>query len=135
MRWIDNFLNQITMYRLVLYYLIVLVGLGIILAAFHILPFSPLELLFSSLFLVVLCLSINKIIARLFRIPSNIESAYITALILALILTPGLSSHGIRFFIWVSLFAMTSKYILAINKKHIFNPTAIAVVVTGFTLL
>src|SRR5471030_2646223 len=35
---------------------------------------------------------------------------------------------------WVGTLAMASKYILAINKKHIFNPAAIALVVTAFAI-
>ena len=37
-RLIDNFLNRITMYRLVLYYLIFLLGVSVVLSILHILP-------------------------------------------------------------------------------------------------
>ena len=36
--------------------------------------------------------------------------------------------------IWASVWAMASKYIFAIGKKHIFNPAAIAVSLTALTI-
>jgi ferredoxin-NADP reductase len=35
---------------------------------------------------------------------------------------------------WAGVWAMATKYILAINRKHLFNPVAIAVVITAFAL-
>ncbi|MBY0376655.1 RnfABCDGE type electron transport complex subunit D, partial [Patescibacteria group bacterium] len=69
--------------------------------------------------------------------PTNVESVYITALILALIITPPVSFHDtyyLLFILWASVWAMASKYIFAIGKKHIFNPAAFAVALTAFTI-
>ncbi|HCI81782.1 MAG TPA: oxidoreductase, partial [Ktedonobacter sp.] len=62
------------------------------------------------------------------------KSASITALILALIIDPATSQGGYQFLGWAAILAMASKYILAINRKHVFNPAAIAVVITAFVL-
>ncbi len=131
---IDYVLDRITMYRLVLYVLISFIGLAAILAYFKLLPFSPLWLLASSLFLVIMCWATNTVFAYTFKVPTNIESGPITALILALIITPAQSFTTFGFLGWAAILAMASKYILALNKKHIFNPAAIAVVITLFAV-
>src|SRR5260221_493162 len=123
---IDYFLNRITMYRLVLY---VLIGLLVIAAAYSsvgIISFPPITLIFTTLFLVVVCWITNRVFSYVFKAPTNVESAYVTALILSLIITPAQSAHGYIFLSWVGILAMASKYILAINNKHIFNPVAIS---------
>ncbi len=122
------------MYRLVLYVLIGFIGIAAILAYFTLLPFSPLWLLASTLFLVVMCWAANTMFAYVFKAPTNIESGPITALILALIITPSQSFTSFQFLGWAAILAMASKYILALNKKHLFNPAAIAVVITLFAV-
>lgn len=132
MKFIDDFLNKITMYRLVLYYLIVLLSVSVVFSFFHILPYNPVYIILSSLFLFFFSGFINDIFGRVFEIPTNVESAYITALILALIITPATSVKDYIFLGWAAILSMATKYILAIHKKHIFNPVAIAVVLTAF---
>jgi ferredoxin-NADP reductase/Na+-transporting NADH:ubiquinone oxidoreductase subunit NqrB len=138
MTFIDGLLNKITMYRLVLYYLIALLAIAAIFGAMHIMPQDPVSLIASTLILVAACWLANRVIAKIFRAPTNYESAYITALILALIISPvsirPFDAGGFWFLIAASVFAMASKYIFAINRKHIFNPAAFAVIVTGFVM-
>jgi ferredoxin-NADP reductase/Na+-translocating ferredoxin:NAD+ oxidoreductase RnfD subunit len=131
---IDYILDRVTMYRLVLYVLLSLLGQAMILSYFKLLSFSPLQLAASTVFLVIMCWATNIILARVFEAPANVESVYITALILALIIDPAKSPGDFQFLGWAAILAMSSKYILAINKKHIFNPAAIAVVITAFAL-
>jgi glycine betaine catabolism B len=134
LNFIDNFLNKITMYRLMLYFLMLLVAIAALLSLLGKIPFGVLAILSSAVFLLIACWAINNLLAKLFRVPVNTESMYITALILALIITPVLSQPGFVFLFWVSLIAMASKYILAWQRKHIFNPAAFAVVITAFVL-
>ena len=133
---IDYYLNRITMYRLVLYFLIGLLAVAFVLSAFKLLPFTPIALAYTTLLVTLLCWIVNEISAWFFDIPANVESVYITALILALIITPikTLNIQSVGFLVWVSIWAMASKYILAINRKHIFNPAALAVAITAFTI-
>jgi len=131
---IDYLLDRVTMYRLVLYVLIGLIALATVLSYFTLLPFSPLSLLLSTLFLVIICWAANSILARIFAVPTNLESAYITALILALIIDPAKSLSDLQFLGWAAILATSSKYILALHNKHIFNPAAIAVVITSFAI-
>ncbi|MEK7168559.1 MAG: oxidoreductase [Patescibacteria group bacterium] len=126
---LDEILNKITMYRLVLYFLIFLWFVGLVLSFLQLLPFSAVELLISSFVIVFTSYVTNKTFAKLFNIFTNLESVYVTSLILILIITPARTMQEYIFIIFASIFAMSSKYILNINKKHIFNPTAIAVLV------
>jgi len=133
--FVDRLLNKITMYRLVLYVLIAFLAIAVVFGAVGWLPYSPISIVLSTLVLLVACWLVNSIIADFLKVSTNFESVYITALILALIITPPkfapIDYGGIMFLVWASVFAMASKYVLAINKKHLFNPAAIAVVLTG----
>lgn len=122
------------MYRLVLYILIGYISIAVVLGFLHILIFSPLEIIFSTLFLVGVCWVANIIFSSAYDVPANVESVYITGLILALIINPVSSMDQGAFVFWTAVLAMASKYILAFRNKHIFNPAAIAVVITGFAL-
>ncbi len=136
LKFIDDFLNKITMYRLVLYYLIVLLGVAIIFSFFGFLSYNPIALIFTASVLVLVSWISNSVFAGIFKAQINIESAYITALILALIITPVMPSNlmDVSFLIWVAAWSMAAKYIFAISKKHIFNPVALAVALTAFTI-
>lgn len=132
MKFIDNILDKITMYRLVLYYLLFLLFVACIYCFLGILSFNPILIIISVGFITTVCWITNKIFARSFNAPTNVESVYISALILALILSPIKSLNDLPLLFWASVLTVASKYILAINKKHIFNPVAIAVALTAF---
>jgi ferredoxin-NADP reductase/Na+-transporting NADH:ubiquinone oxidoreductase subunit NqrB len=128
---VDKLIDNITMYRLLLYYLIGLLLVATGLSVFGDLHYQPLHILISTLILVTACWCINKAFAYIFEAPTNSESSIITALILALIITPNPTGYGITFLLAVSGLAIASKYLLTIRRKHIFNPAAIGVVLTA----
>ncbi len=128
---IDDFLSRITMYRLLLYYLGGLLAVALVLGLFGNLGFSPFALLVSTTVLVAACWGINRAFAYVFGTPANHESSIITALILALLITPHLDTQGIGFLLAAAGLAMASKYLLTINHVHIFNPAALALVLTA----
>jgi len=136
LNFIDNFLNKITMYRLVLYSLILLLAAAAVFGLFGILPYNFFDVILSTGFLLAVGLATNWIFAKTFKAPVNVESVYISALILALIISPvkGLDIGGYVFLFWAAVLTQASKFILAINKKHIFNPAAVAVAVTAFAI-
>ena len=135
-RFIDRLLDHITMYRLVLYYLMALLGTAFVLSFFRIVPHDPITIAFSVALVLAACWIANRIFARVFKVPANGESVYITALILALIMDPvGITDlKGIGALISVSVWAMASKFIFAVGRKHIFNPAAFGVVLSAFLL-
>lgn len=126
---IDKVLNLITMYRLVLYYLIGLIFLALFLSLFGFLAFSPTELFLSTIFIVTICWVFNRVFAKIFNTITNLESIYISALILALIITPANKIEEYIYLMVVSLITVASKFIIENKMKHIFNPVAIAVYV------
>ncbi len=131
--YIDNFLNKITMYRLVLYYLIILIAIAIIFSFLGILPYNPIFFLLGTFFILSVSMVTNVIFAKIFKAPVNAESFYITAFILVLVITPLKSftdTAFINFASWATFWAIASKFILAIRKKHIFNPVAIGLVIS-----
>lgn len=132
METIDYYLNGITMYRLVLYYLIGLLCIAVLLGFFGILSYSPIAIVITASVLIIISWITNKLFSYVFEAPTNVESVYITALILALIITPIHSSADLIFLGWAAVWACASKFIFAIGKKHIFNPAAIALVITAF---
>lgn len=131
--FVDTFLNRITMYRLVQWHLVILNAAAFVLSFFHFFSFTPWAFIFSFFLITAACWASNELIAKFFKVTPNVESVYITAFILSLIMNPvwvtDMKSVGI--YALAGVCAMASKYILAINKKHIFNPAALGVAVTG----
>lgn len=128
---IDSLLNNFTMYLVVLWSLRFLVAYSLLLSILGLLPFKPINLIFSFSFIVAICWTANKFFAALFKVPTNVESYTITALILFLILIPVDSFSSAVIFVIAGTIAMASKYLLAVNKRHIFNPAAFALFVIG----
>jgi ferredoxin-NADP reductase len=134
LRFIDTLLNKVTMYRLVVYELVSLLVIASLLGIFKIVPYGPINILYSTIIIFIIAWITNKIFAYFFNAPSNPESTYITALILALIITPALSFTDFNFLLlagWATSAAIASKYIVAIKDKHLFNPAAFGVAVTA----
>jgi Na+-transporting NADH:ubiquinone oxidoreductase subunit NqrB len=127
MNILDKFLSKFTLYQLTLYYLI-----GIILAAFLYsfsgkIPFNPFDILLSTSVILFVGISANSILAGIFNARSKIESVYITLLILTLII-PIKFPADLLFAALAAILAIASKYLLTIEKRHIFNPAALSVV-------
>lgn len=137
LKWLNNQLNQITMYKLVLYFLLILIGVALFFSAIGILPYNPLALIFSTLFITLICWLANIVCAKIFKATTNVESIYITALILVLIISPPKELIDTFYFSlagWASIWAMASKYVFTIGRKHLFNPAAFAIAATALVL-
>lgn len=133
-RLIDTLLNRITMYRLMLYYLISMIVLGFILGAAHVILVQPIALVSTLVIYLAVTLAANALIARIMRVKPNNESTIITALILTLISGPvsALSDPLHAFYLALAgIFAVASKYLLAIRRQHVFNPAALGIFLTG----
>jgi Na+-transporting NADH:ubiquinone oxidoreductase subunit NqrB len=128
-----NLFRRVLTYRLTLYYLaaIVLAALG--LSVLGIVHQPPVNLAFSTAVALLTCFGVNWAFARVFQAKSNWESACISGLIIALIITPAspgdLAATG--FLVLVSAWAMASKYIIAGGKRHLFNPAAFGAALMG----
>ncbi|MGH7193525.1 MAG: RnfABCDGE type electron transport complex subunit D [Candidatus Saccharimonadales bacterium] len=132
LRFIDSLLDRTTMYRLLLYYLIFLLAAAFLLSEAGRLHYNAFAIVLSATYLTAVCWISNAVFAYAFDAPTNKESSLITALILALIITPVTTLAGALFLTAAGGLAVASKYMLAIGKKHIFNPAAVAVVLTAW---
>ena len=119
------------MYRLVLYVLTALSLIALIFSLTGNIHYSLTSLLSSLIILLFVCYTVNYVTARAFNAPINVESSFITAYILFLILTPARSLYDVQVLVLVAGLAMLSKYFIAYKGKHIFNPAAIALVIAG----
>lgn len=119
------------MYKVVLYGLLALATIAFLLSTVGILFYPPLQLAISLIVILASCAGANFIFSKLLKAPTNVESYLITALILFFIYKPVSNQDEAITVAAASIIAMASKYIFAINSKHIFNPAAIAAVVMG----
>lgn len=129
--FIDELLDRVTMYRLLLYYLIALLLIAIGLSAAGVLHYSAFTIGGYAIYLVVASWIVNQVFARFLKVPINSDSTIITALILALIVSPSFNQDNLAFITAAAGLAIASKYLITYRKKHVFNPAAIAVVLTA----
>ncbi len=136
MKTVDEILDHLTMYRLVLYYLVALVVVAFLLGFFNVVPHDPTAIAFSAVVILTACWLTNKAFAYVFEVPANHESVYITALILVLILEPVTAADlkGVGVLVFASVWAMASKFIFAVGRKHVFNPAAFGVLLPALLL-
>ena len=133
---VDGLLNHITMYRLVLYYCGALLAGDFTLGLFGLAQHDPAKLAFSTAIIVGSAWLVNRAFAFAFRVPANSESVWITAFITALIMPP-VAAGDVRGMIGLAVAAVVgiaAKFLLAINRKHVFNPVALGVVVSAYTV-
>jgi glycine betaine catabolism B len=129
---IDSFNDKLTSYRLMLYFLLTLVGWAVAGSFFHNqVPYTWHQILISAGWLAAVCWVANKLIARFLNIPANKESDLITALILALILSPPTTVHQFALTAAAAVAAIVSKFVITVHKSHLFNPAAIGAFVSG----
>jgi ferredoxin-NADP reductase len=131
MNLIDKFLNNITMYRLMVYGLLAIIGVAFVLSAINVLGYPILSLFGSLCTLLIVGYISHWILVRVFASAPSTESWLITTLILFLILGPAQNFSEYSVLALGVMLTMTSKYILTFSKHHIFNPIAIALVILG----
>jgi ferredoxin-NADP reductase/Na+-translocating ferredoxin:NAD+ oxidoreductase RnfD subunit len=119
------------MYRLVLYGLTALAACAFLLSLFGAVHYPPLNLFFSLLILVAVAWGLNELLARLFKAPVNVESAYITAFILFFLLTPPGNFFEAFLTAGAGALAVASKYFFVYKKKHFLNPAAAGAFLLG----
>lgn len=130
--YLDLLTNRITMYRLIVYLLVVLATVAVVLSIFGVLDFDPFAMILGGVVLGATSVGINALFAYMFGVPRNSESALISALILFFLFTPPSSPQGAVGMAFVAAIAAASKYLLAWKGRHIFNPAASAAVISGF---
>lgn len=129
---LDFWLSKVTMYRLVTICLITLLGVAGVLSLTGYFAFSFVELLVSITVLLVSVYVSGRFFGWIFGVRPHGESSIITALILAcLFIPPELTVLALAKLVLVGLFASSTKYILVVHGRHIFNPAAAAAVIAS----
>lgn len=123
-KYIDDRLNNVTMYRLVFFVLVFISFSALIFSFLGQIHYSPTEITVSLALATLTSFFSNLILAKLFRTSVNAESALITGLLLFLIVSPGIDSASIISILVANVVAQASKYLIAPIKRHIFNPAA-----------
>ena len=123
---IDAFLDRNTMYRLVISSLSVLVLIALALSFIGRISYSPAELIISLLLLLFTCYVVNAGAALLMRATPTPDSSLITGIILFFILAPVQGASDAPFLMLAAAIAMLSKYVIVYQRKHLFNPAAVA---------
>ena len=128
--------RRILTYRLALYYLAAILIAALALSAAGIVNQSVLNLGFSAIVCLGICLGVNWAFAYVFGADSNWESVCISAIIITMIISPVAPTDlaGVGFLVLVCAWAMGSKYLIATHKKHIFNPACFGAVLVGVGL-
>jgi glycine betaine catabolism B len=133
MKKIDNILNNVTMYRLMVYVLGGYIGLGIIFALAGQLAFSVASMIVSLTLLLTSAYITDRVYARILKVPSNTESWLISSLILFLIVRPADSVSSGLYLLLAGALASLSKFVLARQGRHLFNPAALAAAIVSLT--
>jgi ferredoxin-NADP reductase/Na+-translocating ferredoxin:NAD+ oxidoreductase RnfD subunit len=128
---IDDVLNEVTMYRLLIYGLSLFAAVALVLAGLGSLSLSLSGLLVSFGVLSVVCYGANYLLAKAWGAITNHESALITTLILFFILPPATTAAKALAIGLTGLLAIAAKYMLAWRYKHIFNPAAFGAFLVG----
>jgi ferredoxin-NADP reductase/Na+-translocating ferredoxin:NAD+ oxidoreductase RnfD subunit len=124
---LDPFLDRYTTHRVTLLALLGVVLWALVLSLFGVLRYSAVDIAGGAVLAVAVAVAVNTAFARALRATTNLESTVITALIVALIVPAGLREHSV-FLAAASATAVASKFIVTVDKQHLFNPAAVALV-------
>lgn len=130
---LDDVLNAVTMYRLVVYSLVWLVVVVLLLSIIGVLHYSPIVLISSLGLLSAVGFATNMGLSKIYRVTPNFESGIITTLILFFVLAVPTDTTQ-----WLALalgafIANASKYVITWRGAHIFNPAAMAAFIVSLT--
>lgn len=131
---LDAALDKLTTYKLVFYSLLVYFGAALILDLTGYLKFGFFSMVASAGVLIIASRLANNLFSKLFKVPHNQESDYITALILALILTPASNPRSYGILAIAAIAAQLSKYVVSVAGRHLFNPAALGATISGLVL-
>lgn len=130
-RWLDRVTGAVTMYKLVIIVLAAIGLIALVLSLLGQLSSTPLALLASAAVAVIAAIVPTVAISKVMRATPHLDSALITGLLVFLIMRPTLDLLGLGYIALASVIAAASKYLLAIRRRHVFNPAALGTFVVG----
>jgi ferredoxin-NADP reductase len=132
---LDRVTGRVTMYRLVVFSLVALGLIAAIMSLAGQLFYTPAQIAVSAVVAVGATYLTGMLFALLFRTRAHIESSIITGLLLLFLFRPTTDITELSTIALAALIASASKYLLAIRRRHIFNPAAIGAVVVSLLQL
>ena len=118
-------LGRLSMYRLVVFALAALAGIALVLSLFGLVGPGPIELIAAAAVLAAACALTDAIAHRILGRAWRWEASLITALILLFVLRPTLDPLALVGLAVAGVVASVSKYLLAWQGRHVFNPAAV----------
>ncbi|GAA1967261.1 FAD-dependent oxidoreductase [Microbacterium deminutum] len=122
-------LGKVSMYRLAFLALATLAGIALLLSFFGQVAPTPFELIATLAVLIVVSVGVDAAAQRVLHLPWRIESSLITAQILLFVLRPTIDLAALGGIAIAGAVAALSKYVIAWQGRHIFNPAAIGAAV------
>ena len=131
MQYLEHLFDRFTMYQVLTTVLGIYVLHGLLLSLVGLVAYSFGALLLSLGVILSVALLTHYLLANFTKAPANVWSSVITALILFLIFTPVSTPTGLAALATVSLLSIALKYVVRYRHVHIFNPVALAAVLSG----
>ncbi len=122
---LDPYLDRFTMHRVTLCALVGLILWALALSLVGVLRYSVVDIAGATVLATAVTVGVNYTFARTLRATTDVQSTVITALILVLVVPIGLRDHSV-FLAAASTVAAASKYIVTVDKQHLFNPAMLA---------
>ncbi len=135
LNYIDQKLNSITMYMLMIVGLSALIGFAVLMSLLGQLPISSIAIIASSTVILTAGYIADRTLPVIWGTARNSGSSLITSLILCFILPPTTSIHYLAIVGLGTIIAVASKYLIAYRHKHLFNPAAFAALILGVSNL
>lgn len=133
--WLDTVTGRVTMYRLVVITLVALAVIAMAVSLAGQIFYTPVEIAATGAVAIVVTGVTGVLFARLFRTRAHLESSLITGLLLLFLFRPTTDPGELAGVALAAVIASASKYLLAIRRRHIFNPAAIGALVVGLLQL
>lgn len=130
---LDTVLGKVTMYRLILLVLGVLALFSMVLNILGWLTFGLPEMVVHLVLCLALSYGANRLLALMFSVRPHSESSLITGLLIYFLFWPSLEIRDMTGTALACVLAVSSKYALAWNGRHIFNPAALGIFIVGLT--
>ena len=131
--FVQKFVDNIGMYRLVAGSLGTLAFISIVCGFAGLLPYGGLSQIFSLALALLVALLLNITLAWVLRIPANHESAVITAFILFFLALPEQDIFKTWPLVAAVAIGIASKYVFAYKKQHFMNPAALGAAALSMT--
>jgi ferredoxin-NADP reductase/Na+-translocating ferredoxin:NAD+ oxidoreductase RnfD subunit len=127
---LDTYLDRFNMHRVTLAALLGMALWAVVMGAAGVVPYSPVDIVAAVAMATAVAVAVNTICARVLHATTEVQSSVITALILVMIMPPGLLDNW-AFLSGAAAVSSASKYVVAADKQHVFNPAAVALVALG----